>query len=162
MNEVGTLTFFCGKMGAGKSTKAKELALEKNTILISEDEWLATLYPSEISSFDDYIKYAAILRPLIKTHVQKILLTGTNVVLDFPGNTVKQRIWFKKLSEEIKVNHNLIFLDISNERCLEQISKRRKEQPKRASFDTEEMFHHVTKYFETPMEKEGLELTIIN
>lgn len=162
MNEVGTLTFFCGKMGAGKSTKAKELAQEKNTILISEDDWLATLYPSEISSFDDYIKYAAILRPLIKTHVQKILLTGTNVVLDFPGNTVKQRIWFKKLSEEIKVNHSLIFLDISNERCLEQISKRRKEQPKRATFDTEEMFHHVTKYFETPTEKEGLELTIIN
>ncbi len=161
MIEKGTLTSFCGKMGAGKSTKAKELALEKNTILISEDEWLATLYPTEISSFDDYIKYSSILRPLIKTHVQKILLTGTNVVLDFPGNTAKQRMWFKKLSEEIEAVHNLIFIDVSDEKCLEQISKRRIEQPERAAFDSEEMFHHVTKYFEVPSEIEELEILIV-
>jgi len=162
MNAIGTLTFFCGKMGAGKSTKARKLSLEKNTLLISEGEWLATLYPTEISSFDDYIKYSAILRPLMKTHVQKILLTGTNVVLDFPANTAKQRMWFKELCEEIKAGHNLIFIDVSDERCLEQISKRRIEQPKRAPFDTKEMFLYVSKHFEAPLEKEGLLFNVIN
>lgn len=36
----GVLTFFCGKMGAGKSTKAIEIAEEDNAVLFSEDEWL--------------------------------------------------------------------------------------------------------------------------
>ena len=29
MKQLGTLYFFCGKMGAGKSTKSKQLATEK-------------------------------------------------------------------------------------------------------------------------------------
>jgi len=40
MKQVGTLYFFCGKMGAGKSTKSKQLAKEKNAVLLSEDSGL--------------------------------------------------------------------------------------------------------------------------
>lgn len=48
----GTLIFFCGKMGAGKSTLSRQLAEAENCILISEDAWLAALYPDEIKDFD--------------------------------------------------------------------------------------------------------------
>ncbi|MGE4418569.1 MAG: AAA family ATPase [Sulfurimonas sp.] len=161
MKKVGTLIFFCGKMGAGKSTKSKEFSVENNAVLISEDEWLSTLYPQQISSFDDYIKYSALLRPLIKSHVQKILLTGANVVLDFPANTTKQRAWLKSITKEIDAKHQLIYLEVSNEQCIKQIAKRRLEQPDRSAFDTEEMFYHVTKYFEIPLDNEGLEITVI-
>ena len=41
------------------------------------------------------IRISCPLRPLVKSHVQQILLTGTDVVLDFPANTLKQRAWFK-------------------------------------------------------------------
>ncbi|WP_412522461.1 AAA family ATPase [Shewanella algae] len=43
MNQVGTLIFFCGKMGAGKSTLSQELASERRAVCISEDQWLAAL-----------------------------------------------------------------------------------------------------------------------
>jgi len=162
MIEAGTLIFFCGKMGSGKSTKSKEFAIENNAILISEDEWLTILYPQQISSFEDYIKYSALLRPLIKLHVQKILLTGTNIVLDFPANTSRQRTWFKNITSEINTKHKLVFLDISDKKCIEQIAKRRLEQPERSAFDTEEMFHQVTKYFESPVESEQLQITIVS
>jgi predicted kinase len=161
MKKVGTLIFFCGKMGAGKSTKSKEFAFENNAVLISEDEWLSALYPQQISSFDDYIKYSALLRLLIKSHVQKIILTGTNVVLDFPANTTKQRAWFKSITKEIDAKHQLIYLKVSDEQCIKQIAKRRLEQPERSAFDTEEMFYHVTKYFEIPLDNEELEITVI-
>ncbi len=59
MKQVGTLYFFCGKMGAGKSTKSKQLAKEKNAVLLSEDEWLSSLYPNQITSFEDYLKLSA-------------------------------------------------------------------------------------------------------
>jgi len=51
--------FFCGKMGAGKSTKSKAIAQEVNEGLLFEDEWLAALYPTEVSTFEDYLIYPA-------------------------------------------------------------------------------------------------------
>ena len=86
---TGKLYFFCGKMGAGKSTKSKQVTIERNAVLLSEDEWLAELYPNKIASFNDYIHYSSLMKPLVRSHVQRILLTGTNVVMDFPANTQK-------------------------------------------------------------------------
>ena len=161
MQQHGTLIFFCGKMGAGKSTKSRQIAQERNAVLLSEDEWLAALYPNQISSFDDYIKYSALLRPLVKKHVTNILQTGTNVVMDFPANTVRQRAWFKDLASKADAAHEMIYLDVSNELCLRQIAQRSIEQPKRAAFDTPKMFEEVTKYFEEPSKNEDLNIVIL-
>ncbi len=56
MTAQSELVFFCGKMGAGKSTLAKRMATEMNALLLSEDEWLAALYLDEIHGLDDYIR----------------------------------------------------------------------------------------------------------
>ena len=63
-------------MGAGKSTKAMEMAREIGAILLSEDDWLSKIYPEEINNFNDYLKYSSRLKPLIKMHVQNILKSG--------------------------------------------------------------------------------------
>jgi shikimate kinase len=55
MRNKGTLFFFCGKMGAGKSTMARQVASKHGAVLLSEDEWLAAHYPSLIHDFNDYI-----------------------------------------------------------------------------------------------------------
>ena len=162
MSNRGMLIYFCGKMGAGKSTKSKSVAIERNAVLISEDEWLAKLYPDQITTFDDYIKFSALLRPLVKSHVKNILRTGSNVVMDFPANTKRQREWFKSLSIEAGSEAELIYLKVNNELCLKQIAQRVTEQPARAAFDTEEMFNHVTKYFEEPDEIENLVVVVKN
>ncbi|MFS0638223.1 ATP-binding protein [Mesobacillus foraminis] len=156
MKQSGTLYFFCGKMGAGKSTTSKQLAREKHAVLLSEDEWLSSLYPNRIVSFDDYLKFSAQLKPLVKKHVQNILSVGTDVVMDFPANTQKLRKWFLDMASEVNASHQLIFLNLNNEQCLRQIAQRRNEQPERAAFDTEAVFIHVTKFFEAPEASEGL------
>jgi hypothetical protein len=95
---------------------------------------------------------------LVTLHVQNILRTGTNVVMDFPANTVSQRKWFKTIFSETNAPHELIYLNISDVICLKQIAQRRIEQPERASFDTEEVFHHVTSFFEEPSTAEGFNI----
>lgn len=95
---AGSLLLFCCKMGAGKSTEAKKIALERNAVLISEDDWLATLYPDQIKSFEDYINYSGLLRSLLKVHVQNILQAGATVVMDFPANTKKTASMVKNFS----------------------------------------------------------------
>lgn len=158
MKQMGMLYFFCGKMGAGKSTKSKQIAIDKDAVLLSEDEWLSSLYSNQIASFEDYIKFSAQLKPLVKKHVQNILGVGTDVVMDFPANTQKLRKWFLDIASEVNSSHQLIFLNLSNEQCLGQIAQRRDEQPERAAFDTEEVFIHVTKFFEAPEASEGLNI----
>ena len=160
--QVGTLILFSGKMGAGKSTKSKQVSQERNAVLISEDEWLSKLYPNQITSFDDYLHYSSLLKPLVKSHVLDILKTGTSVVMDFPANTVNQRKWFKELITEANAPNELIYLNVSNDVCLGQIEKRRLEQPERTIYDTESMFIEVTKYFQEPDQSEGFNLQVVD
>lgn len=154
----GTLIFFCGKMGAGKSTKSKEVAAERNAILISEDEWLEKLHPGEISTFDDYLHYSKRLKSLLQSHVEGMLRKGTNVVMDFSANSKRQRDWFKQIITNAGSPYEFYYLKVSDELCLKHIAQRRIEQPERAIFDTEEVFNKVNEYFETPQECEGLEI----
>lgn len=149
-------------MGAGKTTKSKQVVVERNAVLVSEDDWLATLYPHQIKSFEDYKEFSARLKPLVKRHVQNILRTGPNVVMDFPANTVSQRNWFKVMASEIGALHELIYLNTSEEICLKRITQRSVDMPERASFDTEEVFRQVTRYFEEPSAKEGLNIRKID
>lgn len=162
MESKGTLVFFCGKMGAGKSTKAQDVAFEMGAIFMSEDEWLAAIYPEEIKSIGDYIAYSRRLMPLLKKHVQSILMSGVSVVMDFPGNTVKQRDWFREIFSEHDIPHKLFYVDVSDTRCLQQISQRREQQPERATFDTEEVFHKISSYFQPPSDHECLNVEVVN
>jgi len=148
-------------MGSGKSTLSGKIARERGAVLISEDEWLATLFPGEINDFNDYIRYSSRLKPVLKSHVEQVLLAGTSVVLDFPGNTRKQRAWFKDIYSQHGIPHELYYLLVDDEVCLKQLRQRQKEQPERAQFDTEEVFRMVTGYFEPPEESEAFNLQIV-
>jgi len=161
MDKKGTLIFFCGKMGPGKSTLSQEIAHKTGAILLSEDEWLKAIYPEEIESFEDYIKYSARLKPLLKNHVQNILNSGISIVMDFPGNTVNQRAWFKEICKEHNLLHKLVYLEVSDNQCLEQLKKRKNTYPERAHFDTEEVFRQVNSYFQPPLEHECFNIEVV-
>jgi len=149
-------------MGAGKSTLSQQLAQENNAVLISEDEWLASLYPGQIHTFDDYREYSAKLKPLLAEHINRLLLTGTNVVMDFPANTRGQRKWLRELGTAAGIVGNLVYLRASDETCLARLAIRREQQPSRAKFDTESVFKEVTAYFQEPDEDEGFRLELID
>ena len=159
---MGTLIFFCGKMGSGKTTLSHKMAVSTGAIRLSEDEWLETLFPTEIDNFDDYVKYSARLKPLMSSHVRNILNSGVSVVMDFPANTVSQRVWFKEILANDQIPHKLIYIEASDQLCLSQIQSRCNEQPERARFDTEEVFKQVTSYFQPPSQKEGFNIEVVS
>ncbi|SAI74463.1 ParB-like nuclease [Bordetella ansorpii] len=70
------LHLLCGKIGSGKSTLAAHLAGQPHTVLISEDAWLAALYPGEIAALPDYLHRAARLRHAMADHVPALLAAG--------------------------------------------------------------------------------------
>jgi predicted kinase len=157
----GKLTFFCGKMGAGKTTRATDIALETNAVLLSEDEWLESLYPGRIATLADYIKYSGQLRPQIKRLVQAVLRAGADVVMDFPANTTSQRAWFRSIYSELEAPHALVYIELSNDDCMKQIEHRRTQRAERHTTDTREMFEAVTTYFVAPQPEEGFNVVTI-
>jgi predicted kinase len=155
---TGTLTFFCGKMGAGKSTMAAQIAAQEKALLISEDDWLATLFPDEIGTLEDYATRSERLRPVAKSVTQQCLMNGQDVVMDFPANTLSQRRWLKSLASDISCKHRLIYIDVSDEVCLARIRRRLENDPTRRATDTEQMFHAVSRHFLPPQREEGMVL----
>lgn len=158
MNQKPTLHFFCGKMASGKSTLAQSLAKENHAILMAEDVWLSMLYPEEINEFNDYIKYSRRLKSILSPHIQDILLQGTSIVLDFPGNTPLQRNWFRSIFESVEANHLLHYIIASDELCKQQLRIRSKDKPEKSAFTTEAEFEAITKYFQPPTAEEGFNI----
>jgi len=158
MNKETTLHFFCGKMAAGKSTLARELAEKHAAVLLREDDWLAQLYPQQITDIPGYLKYSTRLKNLLSDHIQSLLAHGLSVVLDFPANTIEQREWFRTIYEKRDVSHTLHFVDVSDEVCKRQLRERSRDKEDGAAFTSEEEFDAITKYFQTPSESEGFNM----
>jgi predicted kinase len=154
------LHFLCGKMAAGKSTLARELAKRENALLLVEDELLTKLFPEEIRHISDYVKYSTRLKDALSDHIVSVLASGTSVVLDFPGNTTKQRSWFRRLFERAQVAHELHFIDASDELCKRQLKERSKDFPDGTAFTTDSEFEAITRYFQAPSPEEGFNVTV--
>lgn len=93
--------------------------------------------------------------------MRRILHSGVSVVMDFPGNTKKQRSWFKEIFFEDQILHRLIYLQAEDQLCLKRIEQRRQDSPERARFDTEEVFHQVTRYFQAPTDDEEFNIEVL-
>jgi predicted kinase len=155
MNTSATLIFLCGKMAAGKSTLARELAEHRNAILLVQDELLDHLFPGEISDMPRFVDRSSRLRGALTAHICAILSKGLPVVLDFPGNTKAQRAWFRELFERAHVEHELHFIDASDDACKRQLKERSRHLPPGTPWTTDAEFETVTVYFQPPSEEEG-------
>jgi len=150
--------FFCGKMAAGKSTLARELAAREHAILLVQDELLDALFPGEIATVGDFAKYSSRLRAALTPHVGALLSRGLSVVLDFPANTTAQRAWFRELFEHANAAHELHFIDASDAVCKRQLKDRSEGLPSGTPWTTDVEFDAITAYFRPPSEDEGFNI----
>jgi predicted kinase len=149
-NTRATLYFMCGKMAAGKTTLSKALAHQHDAVLLNQDDWLVALYPGEILNISDYVRCSMRLRAALTRLIVDLLTRGTSVVLDHPGNTRKQRQWFRDLIERANVPHELHFVDASDDTCKQQLKQRSAALPAGAAWTTDAEFDAITAYFQAP------------
>jgi predicted kinase len=155
MRTPARLIFFCGKMAAGKSTLARELAGRESAMLLVQDEFLARLFPGEITDIPGFVKYSARLREALTPHISSLLAKGISVVLDFPGNTRAQRAWFRQLFDAAAAEHELHYVDASDALCKRQLKDRSKDLPAGSAWTTAAEFEAITAYFQPPADDEG-------
>ncbi len=63
-------------------------------------------------------------KPSIKQHVQAILINDFDVVIDIPPTTKIQRKWFNELCNGIDCGYEMMFINKSNDNCIEQLGTR--------------------------------------
>ncbi len=158
-NVPATLHLLCGKIGSGKSTLARQLASETGAILISEDEWLASLYPGEIHELADYVRCAGRLKTMMANHIHALLTLGVPVVLDFPSNTLSSRQWARDVFEKASAPHRLHYLDVPDDVCKARL-RARNASGEHPFETTDEQFEQISRYFVVPSESEGFEVVL--
>jgi predicted kinase len=154
-----TLYLLCGRIAAGKSTLARRLAARPATLLIVQDHWMSTLFPTEVRTIDDFARHSARLRAAMGPHVVDILRQGLSVVLDFPANTVAWRAWMRTLVAQAGVAHELHVLDVPDAICKERLRRRNAdgEHPYQVDDATYALF---MSHFVPPGPEEGFNLVV--
>ena len=161
--QPGTLHFISGRLAAGKTTLARNLAVEHQAVFFCEDVWLSKLSDG-ISSFDEYLKWSRRCRSVMGPLIVDCLRAGVSVVLDFAGNRVDERAWARDLSEKAGSPHVLHFLDVDEEECLHRLLARNQGKPEGLYFAStpEAEFRAICKYFQVPTPEERLTITAYN
>ena len=154
MCDKAKLLFLCGKMAAGKSTLSRKLAERENAVLLVQDEFLERLFPGEIVDIAGYVQSSCRLNNALEPLICSLLAKGISVVLDFPGNTRNQRAWFRHLLEASGADHELHFIDVSDDVCKRQLKERSKALPAGTACTTDAEFDVVTAYFDPPSSEE--------
>jgi predicted kinase len=154
-----TLYLLCGRIAAGKSTLARQLAARPATLLISQDHWVSHLFPAEVRTIDDFAHLSARLRIAMAPHIVDILRQGLSVVLDFPANNLRYRNWMRSLFTEAGVAHELHFLDVPDAICRQRLEQRNAEgrHPYQVSEETYDLFMN---YFVPPGPDEGFNIIV--
>jgi predicted kinase len=155
MSTLAKLVFLCGKMAAGKSTLARDLADRENAVLLVQDDLLDALFPGEITEIQAFVKCSSRLKNALTPLICALLSKRISVILDFPGNTRAQRAWFRELIERANVEHELHFVDVSDALCMSQLRDRSKSLPAGSPWTTDADFEAITAYFQAPSEDEN-------
>ena len=155
MTTSAKLIFLCGKMAAGKSTLARDLAVRENAVLLVQDDFLNALFPGEITDISAFVDRYTRLRNALTPHICVLLSKRVSVVLDFAAATKTQRAWFRELIERTHVEHELHFVDAPDAVCKTQLRDRSRSLPAGTRWTTEEDFEAINAYFQPPSEDEN-------
>lgn len=157
---MAKLLFLCGKMAAGKSTLARQLAEREQAILFSQDEWIDALYPGAVVNVATYLEYSGRINRTLAPHVVTLLERGVSVVLDFPGNTRNQRAWFRDIIERAGAEHELHYVDTPDAISRAQLKARSAHLPAGTPWTTDADFDLIASHFKAPADDEGFNVIV--
>ena len=95
-------------------------------------------------------------------HLADLLRCGASVVLDFGGNTIRDRQWVRSIVDGAGAAHVLHYIDADETLCLARIHERNVGQPEGIFFGvvTDAQVAEVNRHFVAPSPEERFNLVV--
>lgn len=113
-----------GLPGAGKTTRAKELAAANNALRLTPDEWMIALFGDSMADGKRFVLEGR----LISVALQALRL-GTSVVLDFGLWGRDERSALRWLARSVAASCQVVYLPVDKDVMLARIAHRQATTP---------------------------------
>ena len=123
---VATLILMVGLPGAGKTTRAKELAAEHRALRLTPDHWMVPLFGDSMADGKRFVLEGR----LISVALQALRL-GISVVLDFGLWARDERSALRWLAEANGAACTVVYLPVAKTVQLDRIARRQQAEPDR-------------------------------
>lgn len=155
MNKKQPIAYIiCGFIGAGKTTFARKLEKETDTVRITKDEWVIKIFGNKITSHKNFEEYDKKVTELAKNIAFKILESGSDVIIDEGFWEKSQRDDIKKKILAMGAKPILYYVECPVEKMRERVVNRSKIPPEDSFEISAEMFDSYVKNWEPPTEDE--------
>ena len=150
---MATLILICGLPGSGKTTKAKQLELERSALRLTPDEWIRPLYGAHptrevLDSARDPVE------TLMWVVAARALALNLNVILDFGFWSQSEREEFRGRAASLGAGSEVCFLDVSHQELLRRLAARNTALPADAFHVSETDLTKWSHIFEPPTKEE--------
>lgn len=149
----------CGPTGAGKTTFARDLAVERGGLRFSIDEWMAALFAADAPeplTFDWAIERVGRCEDMIWQTGLAALAAGCDIVLDLGFDRREQRDRFRALAGEAGHGVALHHVNAPRDERLARVRRRNGDGSEILAFQvTDSMFDFMEDRFEPPVPEEA-------
>lgn len=155
---IGRVHLVYGLAGSGKSTLARSLCAYGEGVRFTLDEWMLRLYPSLHFETRAYGAKAVEVRDLIWSIAEQVLLTGSDVVLDWNSWSAERRRWAVDRAAAVDAPVILHKLPASIETASERAQARTERDTQYTHPVTHAGNRHLAGLMEEPRNEEGIEI----
>jgi predicted kinase len=123
-DRVATLFLIVGLPGAGKTTRAKELAAQHRALRLTPDEWMIPLFGDSMADGKRFVLEGRLISVALQ-----VLRLGTSVVLDFGLWGRDERSALRWLARTAGASCRVVYLPVDKDAQLARIAHRQATTP---------------------------------
>lgn len=162
---MGNVHLVCGGLGAGKSTYAAVLAERAGGIVLSMDQWMATLFHPDrppAHGFEWALERMLRCETQMWSVAEPLIAKGIIVVFDSGLPRLEDRDRWRWRALQCGGTPKLHYLDVDLETRRERVRARNVERGPTFSFEVSDaMFDYMEGFFEPPTDDELYEAMVV-
>ena len=126
---AATMLLIAGLPGAGKTTRAKELAAANRALRLTPDHWMISLFGNSIGDFQRPGGERWVLEGRLISVALQALRLGTSVVLDYGLSGRDERSALRWLAYSAGASCQVVYLPVDKDAQLARIARRQETTP---------------------------------
>ena len=123
---MATLHLMIGLPCSGKTTYANKLSKNENALLFTTDVWHIKLYGHDEDNLELHNERHTLIEKIIWDVARRVLVMGSNVILDFGFWDRKERDDFRNRAKNLGVTFKLHYMDVPHFELYRRLEERNK------------------------------------